>query len=292
MYYFNFSEIIQMKLETIYSKFIALSITLLISINFLSAQEIGLELYSLRNQFKTDVPGTLAKIKEWNITEIEGGGSYGLPREEYKKLLEQNKLKMVSVAADFDQLTKNPQAAIDEAKAFGAKYVVCFWIPHKEGEFTIEDTKKAIEVFNTAGKLLQQNGLNFCYHPHGYEFRPYENGTLFDYMVKNTDPNYVNFEMDVFWVKHPGQDPVALMKKYPSRFPLIHLKDRKPGTEGNQNGRADDETNVVLGQGDVGIAEIMRQAKKIGVKHYFIEDESPVSVEQIPQSLAFLHQLK
>lgn len=274
------------------SRFIALCILIMSSINLLCAQEIGLELYSLRNQFKTDVPGTLAKIKEWNIREIEGGGSYGLPREEYKKLLAQNNLKMVSVSADFDQLAKNPQAAIDEAKAFGAKYVVCFWIPHKEGEFTIEDAKKAVEVFNTAGKLMQQNGLDFCYHPHGYEFRPYENGTLFDYIVKNTNPGYVNFEMDVFWVKHPGQDPVAILKKYPNRFPLIHLKDRKPGTEGNQNGRADDETNVVLGQGDVGIAEIMRQAKKIGVKHYFIEDESTVSVEQIPQSLAFLHQLK
>src|SRR5919107_1016336 len=98
--------------------------------------------------------------------------------------------------------------------------------------------------------------------------------------------------MDVFWVKHPGQDPVALLKKYPKRFPLMHLKDRKPGTEGNQNGRADVETNVVLGQGDVGIAAIMKEAKKAGVKHYFIEDESSRSEEQIPLSLNFLHQLK
>ena len=98
--------------------------------------------------------------------------------------------------------------------------------------------------------------------------------------------------MDVFWVKHPGQDPVALLKKYPKRFVLMHLKDRKPGTEGNQNGEADVETNVVLGKGDVGIAEIMREAKKAGVKHYFIEDESSHSVEQIPQSLEYLKSLE
>ena len=98
--------------------------------------------------------------------------------------------------------------------------------------------------------------------------------------------------MDVFWVKHPGQDPVALLQKYPKRFLMMHLKDRKPGTEGNQNGTAPDESNVVLGQGDVGIGAIMEAAKKIGIKHYFIEDESPGVVQQVPQSLAYLKSLK
>ena len=259
-----------------------------------SAQtEIGLQLYSLRNEFKTDVPGTLDLVEKWEIREIEGGGTYGLPMDEFKNLLKENKLKMVSVGADYNQLKENPQSAIDNAKAFGAKYVVCFWIPHEDDDvFTIDHMKDAVNVFNTAGKLMAENGLTLCYHPHGYEFRPYAGGTLFDYLVKETDPRYLNFEMDVFWVKHPGQDPVALLKKYPKRFLLMHLKDRKHGTQGNQNGRADVETNVVLGTGDVGIAEIMREAKKAGVKHYFIEDESSHSVTQIPQSLKYLRKLK
>lgn len=267
-------------------------VTMLITFQMLSAQEIGLQLYSLRNQFKTDVPGTLAKIKSWNIKQIEGGGSYGLPIEDYKKMLAQNNLQMISVGADFKQLAENPQAAIDQAKAYGAKYIVCFWIPHNGTEFTIEETKNAVQVFNTAGKLISESGLSLCYHPHGYEFRPYESGTLFDYLVKQTDPRYFNFEMDVFWVKHPGQDPVALLKKYPKRFLLLHLKDRRHGTEGNQNGTADDDTNVVLGEGDVGIAAIMKAAKQTGVKHFFIEDESSISTEQIPKSLAYLKKLK
>ena len=281
-----------MKIQSFFTRAFASFLTSFISIHFLCAQEIGLQLYSLRNQFKTDVPGTLARIKSWNIKEIEGGGTYGLPMDEYKKLLAQNNLKMVSVGADFNQLAKDPQAAIDEAKAFGAKYIMCAWVPHNGDDFTIDDIKKAIDVFNTAGKLIAENGLSFCYHPHGYEFRPYENGTLFDYLVKQTNPLYVNFEMDVFWVKQPGQDPVALLEKYPKRFLMLHLKDRQPGTPGSQNGRADDETNVVLGQGDVNIAAVMKAAKKIGIKHYFIEDESPRSVQQIPQSLAYLKQLK
>lgn len=278
--------------SSIFLKSSVLFTALFICYTFLQAQEIGLQLYSLRNQFKTDVSGTLAKIKEWKISEIEGGGTYGLPMDQYKKMLAENNLKMISVGAEFDQLTKNPQAAIDEAKTFGAKYITCFWIPHKDDDFTIDDMKMAVEVFTTAGKLINKNGLSLCYHTHGYEFRPYRDGTLFDYLVKNTDPRYVNFEMDVFWVKHPGQDPVVLLKKYPKRFPMLHLKDRQPGTPGNQNGHADEETNVVLGKGDVGITAIMKQAKKNGVKHYFIEDESTRSLEQIPQSLQYLHSLK
>ncbi len=281
-----------MKATSIFMRLVALCIASFVSLNMMFAQEIGLQLYSLRNEFKKDVPGTLAKIKEWKIKQIEGGGTYGLPVDEYKKLLQQNNLEMVSYGAGFDELEKNPQTVIDNAKAFGAKYIMCAWVPHKEGEFSMDDIKKAINVFSAAGKLMYENGLKLCYHPHGYEFLPYEKGTMFDYMVKNTDPKYVNYEMDVFWVKHPGQDPVALLKKYPNRFLMLHLKDREPGTEGNQNGCAPDESNVVLGKGDVGIAAIMKEAKKIGIKHYFIEDESPKSVEQIPQSLDFLHKLK
>jgi sugar phosphate isomerase/epimerase len=169
---------------------------------------------------------------------------------------------------------------------------MCAWIPHNGTDFTLADTENAISVFEKAGKVLAEAGLSLCYHPHGYEFRPHGDGTLFDLMVKKLNPAYVNFEMDVFWVKHPGQDPVALLKKYPNRFPLMHLKDRKPGTEGNQFGTADDETNIVLGTGDVGIAAIMKEARRLGVKHFFIEDESVHAVNQIPQSLNFLKSLK
>jgi len=252
---------------------------------------IGLQLYTFRNEFKKDVPGTLEKIHAMGIREIEGGGSYNLSMDAYKELLEKNKLSMVSIGADYKELETNVQDVIKEAKAFGAKYVMCAWVPHN-GKFTLADADKAIAVFNAAGKTLKENGLTFCYHAHGYEFVPYEKETLFDYMAKKMSPAYANFEMDVFWIKHPGQEPVALLKKYPGRFKLMHLKDRKPGTPNGMEGQASDETNVVLGTGDVGIAAIMKVAKKYGVQHFFIEDESPRAMEQVPQSLVFLKGLK
>ena len=255
----------------------------------IAQKNIGVQLYSFRNEFKTDVPGTLEKISKMGVREVEGGGTYGMSFADFKALLDKNKLSVTSVGADFKQLETDPQAVVDNAKQFGAKYVMCAWIPHSGDDFTKEDADKAIAVFNKAGKLLADNGIKFCYHAHGFEFRPYNSETLFDYMAKNMDPKYANFQMDVFWVKHPGQDPVALLKKYPGRFKMMHLKDRKPGTEGNQNGHADVETNVVLGSGDVGIADIMKVASKYGVEKFYIEDESSRSMEQVPQTRTLRH---
>jgi sugar phosphate isomerase/epimerase len=106
------------------------------------------------------------------------------------------------------------------------------------------------------------------------------------------DQRYVYLELDVFWIKQAGQDPLALLKKYSSRFVLVHLKDRKIGTQASNNGNGDLESNVVLGTGDVGIADIMREAKRLGIKHYFIEDESSNAEEQLPKSLAYLKSLQ
>ena len=272
------------------------AILLIVAIQFVgtdarSQRPIGIELYSFRNQFKTDVEGTLRKISEMGFREIEGGSTYGLSIDSFNTLLRKYNLTTVSIGVEYIELQNDPQAVARKAKAMGAEYVVCFWIPHNNNEFTFEDAKNAVTVFNNAGKVLRKEGLSLAYHPHGFEFRAHERGTLFDYMVKNISPRNANFEMDVFWIKHPGQDPVELLKKYKNRFPLMHLKDRKHGTAGNQTGQADDESNVVLGTGDVNIAAVMEQAKKSNVKYYFIEDESSHSMQQVPQSLAFLKSL-
>jgi sugar phosphate isomerase/epimerase len=270
-----------------------LLLLLLLFPTYIIAQEkIGIEFYSFRNQFSKDVPGTLAKITKMGFSEAESPDTYGLSNVEFKKLLMKSRISLVGIGADFTELATDPKGIVMKAKELGSKYVVCFWIPHEGNDFTPNDANSAIEIFNKAGKILKENDLEFFYHPHGFEFRPYNNETLFDYMMKNLDPRYVNFEMDVFWMKHSGQDPIALLKQYPGRFKLMHLKDRKHGTEGNLNGKADVETNVVLGTGDVGIAEIMKVAKQYGVEYFFIEDESSRSEEQVPQSLNYLKNLK
>ncbi len=147
-------------------------------------------------------------------------------------------------------------------------------------------------MFNRAGEALAKHGLKFFYHTHGYEFLPYGNGTLFDLLMAETKPEYVRFQMDVFWVVHPGQDPVKLFEKYGSRFELMHLKDMKKGTPSGFNGLTDVTNDVPLGTGMIDLPAVLRAAKKVGVKWYFVEDESPTVVEQIPQSLRYLEQVK
>ena len=159
--------------------------TILLGSGFLSqAQEVGLQLYSLRNQFKVDVSNTLGLINEWGITKIEGGDTYGMSQETFKELLAENNLDVVSVGAGFEDLESNVDKVIANAKAFGAKYVMCAWVPHDDNKWDLEETQHATDIFNKAGKVLEENGLTLAYHPHGYEFRPYENGTLFDYMAR------------------------------------------------------------------------------------------------------------
>lgn len=260
------------------------------------AQEIGIQMGSMRQMMSEGMPAVIAKLKELGITEIEGGGGRSMDRAAFRKLAEENGLDIVATGAGFEFLQNKDslQKVIANAKALGAEYVICYWIPHDGDNFTFADMKKGVEVFNAAGKTLKENGLGFWYHAHGYEFREYAEGkgTMFEYMMEKTNPEYVNFQMDVFWMKNPGQDPVALLKKYPTRWKSLHLKDRRIGTPNNQNGRQDKETNVVLGTGDVGIAEVMRAAMSIGIKHYFIEDESSRALEQVPQHVAFLKGLK
>jgi sugar phosphate isomerase/epimerase len=265
---------------------------ILIVASSVSAQEIGLQLYSLRNQFATDVAGTMDKVRKMGIKEVEMAGTFGLQFNEFIKILAENEITVVSYGAEFDKLKNFPQKIADEARSYGARYVVCTWIPHDESGLTAADVDLAAEVFSNAGRILANNGLLLCYHPHGYEFRPYGKGTLFDYLMEKLDSREVQLELDVFWIKQAGQDPVALLKKYSNRVVMLHLKDRKKGTPNSNNGKADVESNVVLGTGDVGIADIVREARRIGIQYFFVEDESSRSLEQIPKSIRFIKSVR
>lgn len=253
---------------------------------------VGVQAYSFRNYFPKDIPGTLDRIQAMGIKEIEGD-SGKMPAEMYKKLCNERGIRIPSTGAQFKELAEDPMSVVTKAKTLGANYVMCAWIQHGElGSFNIEDANRAIEVFNAAGKVLKENGLTFCYHPHGYEFKPHGNGTLLDHIINNTNPEYVSFEMDTYWIQFGGGDPVSLLKKYSDRWKLLHLKDMKKGTVKNLTGNSNVENNVPLGTGEIDMAGILKEARKIGIAHYFIEDESSAVVAQVPKSIAYLKSLK
>lgn len=278
-------------------KFVFLSLLLLslsgIAQKKLYTYPLGVQAYTFRNHFPKGVEQTLDIIQKMGFTELEGGPQKGQTAAEFKKMCNDRGISIPSTGCSFDELQKDPQAVANKAKALGAKYVMCAWIPHKGNDFTIEDTKKAVEVFNAGGKVLAENGLIFCYHDHGYEFRTHEKGTYMDYIIQNTDPKYVSFEMDLLWTMHGGgaASPQELLKRYGNRWKLMHVKDLRKGVIGDKSGHEPAENNVVLGDGQADWKKIFKLSKKAGILHYFIEDESNKELENIPKSIAFLKSL-
>ena len=251
---------------------------------------LGVQAYTFRKSFPIDVAKTLDTIKMMGFTEIEGGGGRMSPQE-FKRLCDERGIRIPSTGASYEQLVKSPDSVAYKAKILGAKYVMCAWIPHDKGVLTLENAKKAVEDFNRAGKILKDSGLTFCYHAHGYEFQPYEDGTLLDYIIKNTNPEYVSFEMDIMWIHFGGGDPAGLLEKYGNRWKLMHLKDLKKGAKKDLTGLTTPENDAVLGTGELDIPGILKAAKKVGIKHYFIEDESNFVNIQVPQSIKYLKSL-
>ncbi len=253
---------------------------------------VGLQLYSLRAQFAANgVPKTLDTVKGYGIRYAELAGTYNLKPEQLTKLLADRGIKAVSGHFPYKRFKEDPEAVAAEAKALGLEYAGCAWADHK-APLDEKQARDIIAVFNRAGAVMAKHGLKFFYHNHGFEFHRLGNETLMDLIIRETDPKLVSFQMDVLWTVFPGQDPVALLAKYPGRWALMHLKDLKKGVPtGSLVGKTDVTNDVVLGTGQMNWPAILATAKKAGVKYYFIEDESPTAPEQIPQSLRFLERV-
>jgi sugar phosphate isomerase/epimerase len=253
---------------------------------------VGLQLYSLRDQFAKDVPGTLDEVKRWGMHYAELAGTYGLTPDQFKVELAARGITPIGAHFPYEEYRDDPEAVALKAEALGLKYAGCAWIPH-QGDFSEKTCREAAAVFNRAGEVMAKHGLKFFYHCHGYEFQPFGQGTLFDLLMAETKPKYVHYEMDIFWVVFPNQDPVKLFQTYGKRWELVHLKDMRKGTPtGALTGGTDVKNDAALGTGLMDMPAILRAAKKAGVKWYFIEDESPWSEQQIPQSLQYLEQVR
>ena len=255
---------------------------------------VGIQLYSLRAQFTRSVPQSIGTAKGFGIQEVELAGNYNLKNPAFRQMLAQAGLKPIAGHFPMDRITGDTEAVAKECQELGIRYVGAAWIKGK-GEFDIEAAHKAAANFNKAGKALAAHGIKVFYHCHGYEFKHRDSSGLkaMDILIRETDSRYVAFEMDILWVQYPGEDPAAWLAKYSGRWELMHLKDLKKGVPtGFHNGGTDPNNDVALGTGQMDWPKILKAAQKSGVKHYFIEDESASSVEQIPQSLKYLESVR
>lgn len=253
----------------------------------------GLQLHSLRGLFaEKGVRAGLDQTRDFGFTTIEVGGTYKLKTDEFLSLLRERGLRAVSGHFPWDRWKSDPDGVAAEAKALGLEHAGCAWAVHKD-PFDEAQAREVIEVFQKAGAATKKVGIQFFYHLHGFEFGKHGDGTLADLLIRGTDPALVAFQMDVLWVYFPGQDPTSLLLKYPGRWLSLHLKDLKKGVErGSLSGKTDVRNNVVLGAGQVDWPAVLAAARKVGVKYYFIEDESPDVLLQIPATLHYLRDVR
>ena len=251
---------------------------------------LGLQLYSGRREMAQDVPGTLRRVRELGFQEVELAGTYNLTPAQFRQELDRAGLRATAMHVGYERLRDDLPGVIAEAKVLGAQSVGTAWIPHPTGPITVAIARQTAADFNRWGRALREQGLRFFYHIHGYEFQP-DGGLLpMEVLMRETDPEAVKFEIDVFWAALPGVDPAALIRQYPDRWELMHIKDMKQGVVRNvHTGSAPpDETEVPVGSGQIDYRAVLKAAQDVGLERYYIEDETLDPFAAIAQSIRWL----
>jgi sugar phosphate isomerase/epimerase len=229
----------------------------------------GLQLYTLRDVLPDDPKGVLKQVASYGYKQIESyehsklGIFWGMKNTEFKTLMNDLGMKIVSSHCD---INKDFERKAAEAAEIGMHYLLC---PYLGPQKKIDDFKKFAETFNQKGEICKKNGIRFGYHNHDYGFVQLEGQYPQDVLMQNTDKNLVDFEMDIYWVVTAGQDPIAWIDKYPGRFKLCHIKDRKKGATPSQR-----DVSVELGTGSIDFKKILIEADKKGMNYYFVEQEA------------------
>jgi sugar phosphate isomerase/epimerase len=245
---------------------------------------IGLQLYSVRDLMKADVPGTLAKVAAIGFKEVEFAGLFGQSPKDVRAALDKNGLTAPAAHVDWLTMDTKLTETVETAKVLGHRFLIIPWIGEEERKQP-DIWKKAADLFNRVGAHTARAGIQFAYHQHGFEFVPADalGGKLpYDYLLENTDPKLVQMELDVCWTVAAAKDPAAYFEKYPGRFPLIHVKDwLQNGADAKAYAGALGPGTKFTGQmanvgaGSIDWKRVFAAAEKGGVKHFIVEHDAP-----------------
>ncbi len=233
-----------------------------------------------------DPKGILKQIAEMGYHQIESyegdmGIYWGMPHMEFKSYISDLGLDMV---ASHCNIKENFEEKAAQAAEIGLKYLVC---PHIGAQETMDDWKKIVDQFNECGDICQKNGIRFAYHNHAYSFEALDGIIPQDYMMENTNPDTVDFELDIYWVVTGQADPIQYFEKYPNRFKLCHVKDRLKDAPADER-----EASCDLGTGSIDYPKILKIAEENGMEYYLLEQERYDDSTPIKSAAACANYLK
>lgn len=228
---------------------------------------IGLQLYTLREETAADFKGTLKKVADLGYEGVEFAGYGDIPAEEMKALLDDLGLKGFSSHVSLHAMRADLQKEIDYLKTIGAEYMICPFLMPEDRPETAEGWTALFTELEQIGKEVRKQGLIFGYHNHDFEFHgTVGDSNAFDAMFAETSPEAVQVEMDVCWVQFAGQDPIEYIGKYTDRLPLLHLKDFSKDEQGQMK-------TLELGQGSVNLPAVIEAADQAGVEWLIVEQD-------------------
>jgi sugar phosphate isomerase/epimerase len=247
-------------------------------------EKIGIQLWTVREMFKTDPVGTFKMLAKTGYQQVEFANLEPLPitPKELRKVA--NDLGITFPATHFNPnfYFEKPQFVIDTAGELGCKYVVNSWVDEKDR--SKDGYRKQADMFNKVGDIMRKAGLQYGFHNHEFEFQKMDGDkTGYDILVQNTDPALVMMELDMYWVVDGGADILDLLKRYSGRFKTCHIKDRTA-----------DGKMVNVGEGVIDWKTALAKATDQGMQYYFVEhDLPPAPLEQsVATSYQYLRKLR
>jgi sugar phosphate isomerase/epimerase len=228
-------------------------------------ERVGLQLYTVRDVLARDFDSTLARIAAIGYRDLEFAGYVGRRPEAIIAALARHGLTAPAAHVPLAALRAQWSATVDAAHVIDHDYIVVPWLDEKERR-TIADYERIADEFNRLGRAARQADLRFAYHNHDFEFTPIGGRIPYDVLLDRTDPDTVEFEMDLYWITKAGHDPLAYFDRYPGRFPTVHVKD----STGAPAHRITD-----VGTGTIDFKRIFAQRKQAGIQHAFVEHDQP-----------------
>jgi sugar phosphate isomerase/epimerase len=261
---------------------------------------LGIQLWTVKGEAEKDLEGTLRKLYALGFREIEFAGYYGKTPADLGKLMKGIGFSLVSTHAGADDIASSGDKIIADAKALGLKYIICSSPMSSAAKAKLEWAKKMdaldegdwklnAQLFNKFGKQAKDAGMVFGYHNHHVEFKKFGGKSGFDILFAETDPSLVTIELDVGWAVAASEDPVAILNKYKGRVVALHVKDI-----GKLDADPHKAVTTAIGEGTIDWKKVLGTAHANGVKHYFYEQEEPLSrpiLESAKMSADYLSQL-